>query len=34
MNKLSNGPRGAFLEGAERLEKIAGDVKAQQIAEI
>ena len=34
MNKLSNGPRGAFVESAERLEKIAGDVKAQQIAEM
>jgi hypothetical protein len=34
MNKLSNGPRGAFGEGADRLEKLAQDVKTQQLAEM
>jgi len=34
MNKLSNGPRGAFAEGAERLEKLASDVKVQQLSEM
>jgi hypothetical protein len=34
MNKLSDGPRRAFADGAERLEKIAQDMKTQQLAEM